>query len=232
MPPNSPSLSHLESHDDSSLVALARAGDASAVWLITKRNNRRLYRVARAILGDDHEAEDVVQETYLRAFTRLSEFRAEASLSTWLTRIAVNEALDRRRRRRRTVGLHAVDEAARQGDSRMAMFPPFRVTDPEAEAARAEVRRLLERAIDQLPGPFRVVFVMRVVEGMSTEETASYVGLREETVKTRLYRARRLLRDMLEDNLVSVLADAFPFEGERCDRVSETVLERLGMAQD
>jgi len=114
----------------------------------------------------------------------------------------------------------------------MAMFPPFRVTDPEAEAARAEVRRLLERAIDQLPGPFRVVFVMRVVEGMSTEETASYVGLREETVKTRLYPARRLLGDMLEDNLVSVLADAFPFEGERCDRVSETVLERLGMAQD
>ena len=113
----------------------------------------------------------------------------------------------------------------------MAMFPMFRVSDPEAEAARSEVRRLLERAIDRLPESFRIVFVMRAVEGMSTEETAAHLGLREETVKTRLHRARRLLRDALEDNLVSVLTDAFPFEGARCDRLSESVLDRLGIAR-
>jgi RNA polymerase sigma-70 factor, ECF subfamily len=230
MPPNPATLRNLEKLDDAALVALARRGDASAFWLITKRNNRRLYRIARAVLGDDLDAEDVVQETYMRAFPKLHEFRAEASLSTWLTRIAINEALARRRRRRTTVDLDAIDTAARQGDRRVMLFPTLPVSDPEAEAARSEVRRLLERAIDQLPEPSRVVFVMRAIEQMSTQETASHLGLREETVKTRVHRARRLLRNALEGKLAGVLNDTFPFEGARCDRLSEAVLARLGVA--
>jgi len=227
MPPNPTKLRDLGKLDDAALVALARGGDAAAVWLITKRNNRRLYRVARAVLGDDHEAEDVVQETYIRAFAKLGGFRAEASLSTWLTRIAVNEALGRRRRRRRTVDLDAVDEAAREGDARMAMFPMFRVSDPEAEAARSEVRRLLERAIDRLPESFRIVFVMRAVEGMSTEETAAHLGLREETVKSRLHRAKRRMREQLEPTLASTLTNTFSFENPRCAEFTDALLARL-----
>lgn len=229
MAPDPATLRTLEKLDDAALVARARRGDASAFWLITKRNNRRLYRVARGVLGNDHEAEDVVQETYIRAFPKLGEFRAEASLSTWLTRIAINEALARRRRRRTTVDLDAVDAAVRQGDRRAMMFPTLAVSDPEADAARSEIRRLVERAIDELPDTFRVVFVMRAVEGMSTEETASQLGLREETVKTRLHRARRLLRDALESSLAPALAETFPFAGARCDRLSEAVLGRLGI---
>jgi RNA polymerase sigma-70 factor (ECF subfamily) len=230
MPPNPATLRDVQKLDDAALVALARRGDVFAFWVITKRNNRRLYRITRAVLGHDHEAEDVVQETYMRAFPKLGEFRAEASLSTWLTRIAVNEALARRRRRRTTVDLNAIDTAARQGDSRVMIFPMLPVSDPEADAARSEVRRLLEHAIDQLPEPFRIVFVMRAVEEMSTEETAFYLGLRKETVKTRLHRARKLLRSALESSLASALTDAFPFEGARCDRLSEAVLDRLGIA--
>jgi RNA polymerase sigma-70 factor (ECF subfamily) len=230
MPPNPATVRKLQELDDAALVALAQGGEASAFWVITKRNNRRLYRVARAVLGDDHEAEDVVQETYMRAFPKLGEFRADASLSTWLTRIAVNEALARRRRRRTTVGLNAIDTVARQGNSQM-MFPTLPVSDPEADAARSEVRRLLEHAIDRLPEPFRIVFVMRAVEEMSIAETASHLGLRQETVKTRLHRARGMLRDALEPDLASMLTDSFPFEGARCDRLSEAVLDRLGIAR-
>jgi len=130
------------------------------------------------------------------------------------------EALARRRRRRPTVDLEAIDAAVKQGDSRMAMFATLPVSDPETDAARSEVRRLLEHAIDTLPEPFRIVFVMRAVEEISTAETASHLNLREETVKTRLHRARRMLREALDTDLASMLSDAFPFEGRRCDRLA------------
>src|SRR5829696_4688432 len=131
------------------------------------------------------------------------------------------EALARRRRRRPTVDLEAIDAAVKQGDSRMAMFATLvPVSDPETDAARSEVRRLLEHAIDTLPEPFRIVFVMRAVEEISTAETASHLNLREETVKTRLHRARRMLREALDTDLASMLSDAFPFEGRRCDRLT------------
>ena len=192
-----------------------------------------LYRVARGVLGNDAEAEDVVQETYVRAFTHLKGFRGEARLSTWLTRIALNEALGRIRERRPTTDLNHLDAMNEQGESRVIFLPSARQdNNPEASAARAEVRRLLERAVDQLPGPFRSVFVMRDIEEMSVEETASQLGLRPETVKTRLHRARRLLRQSLNETLVSTLADAFPFAGARCARITESVLNRLGISQD
>jgi RNA polymerase sigma-70 factor (ECF subfamily) len=158
----------LEDLDDPSLVALARQRDGAAFRLIMQRHNRRLYRVARSILGDDSEAEDTVQEAYVRAFAHLGEFRGDARLSTWLTRIVINEALGRQRQRRPTVDLKDIDRINDQGEARVIVLPVARQDgDPEAAAARAEVRRLLERAVDGLPEPFRVVFVLRDIEEMS-----------------------------------------------------------------
>jgi RNA polymerase sigma-70 factor, ECF subfamily len=222
----------LDGLDDRALVALARNRDAAAVRLIMQRHNRRLFRVARGVLHDEAEAEDVVQETYVRAFTHLDGFRGEAQLSTWLTRIALNEALGRLRRRRITVGLKDIDAINDQGEARVIYLPSARQdSDPEAAAARAQVRRLLERAVDELPDSFRMVFVLRDIEEMSTEETASHLGLRPETVKTRLHRARRLLRQSLDRTLSSAVSDTFPCAGVRCARITEAVLERLGLPE-
>jgi RNA polymerase sigma-70 factor (ECF subfamily) len=217
---------------DGALVERARQRDGAAVRLIMQRHNRRLYRAARSILNDDAEAEDVVQEAYVRAFTHLDGFRGEAQLSTWLTRIVLNEALGRLRRRRLTVGLKDIDAISDQGEARVIYLPSARQdSDPESAAARAEVRRLLERAVDQLPDHFRVVFMLRDIEEMSVEETASHLGLRPETVKTRLHRARRLLREALNKTLASALADVFPCAGARCTRITEAVLKRLGLPE-
>jgi RNA polymerase sigma-70 factor (ECF subfamily) len=222
----------LDDLSDMALIERARRRDDAAFRLIMQRNNRRLYRVARSVLGDDAEAEDVVQETYVRAFAHLGEFRGDARLSTWLTRIALNEALGRRRLRRPAVDWERIDAINEQGEARVIVLPTARQdSDPEAAAARAEVRRLLEHAVDQLPDPFRVVFVLRDIEEMSTGETALQLGLRPETVKTRLHRARRLLRRALDQTLSSALVDAFPCAGARCARISEAVLARLGLPE-
>jgi RNA polymerase sigma-70 factor, ECF subfamily len=222
----------LDTLDDRALVELARGGDGTAVRLIMQRHNRRLYRVARSVLGNDAEAEDVVQEAYVRAFTHLDGFRGDARLSTWLTRVALNEALGRRRKRRAFIDLKDIDALNDQGATRVIYLPTaHQQSDPEAAAARAEVRRQLEQAVDQLPNPFRVVFMLRDIEEMSVEETASHLGLRPETVKTRLHRARRLLRKSLHTTLSSTLADVFPFAGARCARITEAVLERLGLPE-
>ncbi|KLK89682.1 RNA polymerase sigma factor [Microvirga vignae] len=222
----------LDTLDDGALVERVRNQDGAAVRLIMQRHNRRLYRVARSVLKDDAEAEDVVQETYVRAFTHLDGFRGEAQLSTWLTRIALNEALGRLRRRRIVVDLKDIDAINDQGEARVIYLPSARQdSDPEAATARAEVRRLLERAVDQLPDPFRAVFVLRDIEEMSTEETATHLGLRPETVKTRLHRARRLLRQSLDRTLSSAVDDVFPCAGTRCARITETVLGRLGLVE-
>jgi len=222
----------LEELNDEALVDRARNRDGAAVRLIMQRHNRRLFRAARSILHDDAEAEDVVQEAYFRAFTHLAGFRGEAQLSTWLTRIAVNEALGRLRRRRLTVGLKDIDAINDQGEARVIYLPSARQDgDPEAAAARAEVRRMLERAVDELPTSFRTVFVLRDIEEMSIEETAAHLGLRPETVKTRLHRARRLLRQSLDRTLSSAVSDVFPCAGARCTRITEAVLERLGLSE-
>lgn len=209
------------------LVERAKSGDQSAFRAIMEQNNRRLYRVARTVMKDDAEAEDVVQETYLRAFSNLATFRGEASLTTWLTRIALNEALGRKRKQRPTVTLESV-EAAEEASAQIIQFPAMNTEpDPERTAAQHEIRRLLERAMDGLPEPFRLVFVLRDVEEMSIEEAASQLGIRPETVKTRLHRARRLLRQSLDGELAATLKSAFPFAGARCARLTEAVLSRL-----
>jgi RNA polymerase sigma factor (sigma-70 family) len=221
--------SRLEDLDDASLVERAQQRDGAAFWLIMKRHNQRLYRVAHGVLGDNAEAEDVVEEAYLRAFANLTEFRGDARLSTWLTRIVLNEALVRRQRRR-MVELRSMEALQDPADASMLTLGSARAANPEAATALAEIRRLLERAVDGLPEPFRIVFVMRDVEEMSIEETALHLGLRPQTVSTRLHRARRLLREALQDKLATVFSDTFPFAAERCDRLAQSVLDRLGIS--
>ena len=218
-------LVDLSGCSDAVLVDFARQGEEAAMRLIIQRHNRRLYRTARAILRDDPEAEDDVQEVYLRAFAALDGFRGEASLSTWLTRIALNEALGRLRRRRPTSGLEAIDAAAGRNGADLIVFPGAQPPgSPESEFARGQVRLLLEQAIDELPEPFRVVFILRDIEEMSIEQTALHLSLKPETVKTRLHRARRLIRAALSKQVSSAFAELFPFGGSRCDRMTERVM--------
>jgi RNA polymerase sigma-70 factor (ECF subfamily) len=211
--------------EDDELVLLVRQGNAVAFRTILKRNNQRLYRLARSLLKDEFEAEDAMQETYLRAFANLSDFRGDSAISTWLTRIMLNEALGRLRRRRIMIDLDSLHTST-QGTARP--LAPSAEIDPERAAAQEEVRRLLEQAIDALPETFRAVFVMRTIEQMSVDETAACLGLRKETVKTRLHRAKRLLRKALDPQLASALDDVFPFAGARCDRFTDRVLKQFG----
>lgn len=212
---------------DSELLKLARAHDEAAIRTIVRRHNRRLFRVARAILRDDSEAEDVVQASYVSAFTHLDGFRGEAAFSTWLTRIVVNEAGGRLRRRRPAADLDELDSAAAPSAD-IIQFPFISAQlDPETEVSRQEIRALLEIAIDTLPEPFRIVFVLRDVEGLTVEEAAAHLALRPETVKTRLHRARRRLRAALEAQLSDALPTVFPFDGSRCVHMAERVVVAL-----
>ena len=214
--------------DDAELVRRALARDGTAFRTIMERYNRRLYRIARGILRNDSEAEDVVQEAYVSAFAHLQDFRGESSLATWLSRIAINEALGRLRRDRPAVELAAVE--AQRSEARIIQFPHTGASaDPERTMAQRQILQLVERATDNLPEMFRIVFVTRVIEGMSVEETADLLGLRPETVKTRLHRARRLVRDQLDKQIGPVMMDAFPFAGRRCQRVTTAVMQRLGL---
>lgn len=208
---------------DAELLALMRRGEPAAFAALMRQNNRRLYRLARSIVRDESEAEDVVQETYVRALAHLDEFRGEASLTTWLARIAANEALGRLRRRRPTVDLA-------QAENVVALPGIGATINPENAAARREVRRVIERAVDELPPNFRTVFMLRAVEQMSIDETASLLGIPAETVKTRFHRANRQLRQALSDEFASILDDTFPFAGARCDALMGRVLARLGIA--
>lgn len=212
------------------LVRRAQGGDPEAFRAIMQRANQRLFRVARSVLGDEIEAEDALQEAYVRAFVGLDRFRGEADIVTWLTRIVLNEARSRLRRRRPTGSLDAVEKA--QGDGgEVIPFPGAPIdAGPESDAARSQIRGLIEQAVDELPPPFRVVFIMRDIEECSNEETAASLGLKPETVKTRLHRARRMLRQSLDARLSATLVGAFPFLGRRCRGMSDRVLARLERA--
>src|SRR5580692_10811374 len=207
------------------LVARARARDEAAVRAIMQANNRRLYRLARGILRNDSEAEDVVQETYVRAFTHLDSFRGDSSLATWLARIAMNEALGRLRSQRPGVEWTSLPPGTLE--AQIIQFPLSATPDPEKTMAQREIQHVVEHAIDELPEAFRIVFITRVIEGMNVEETADILGLKPETVKTRLHRARTMLRDNVERKIGPVVMDAFPFAGKRCERLTGAVLTRL-----
>lgn len=214
--------------DDTGLVRRALARDGTAIRTIMQTHNRRLYRIARGIVGNDSEAEDIVQEAYVIAFTRLDGFRGESTLATWLSRIVINEALGRLRKRRRAARFKPVET---RSNATVIQFPiGATYDDPERMMAQRQILELVERAADALPAVYRTVFVARLIEGLSIEETAELLGVRPETVKTRLHRARRLMRERLDQQIGPVLMDAFPFAGKRCERLTEAVLQRLGMS--
>jgi RNA polymerase sigma-70 factor, ECF subfamily len=211
-----PALPSSDPLSDSELVARIRGGDARAMETLMRLNNRKLYRTARAILRDDAEAEDAVQDGYIRAFRAIERFRGESKLSTWLVRIVANEAL---MRRRRSVAAEVVPIDAEV----LVSNEPA----PEGEALRGEMRRLLEARIDQLPDGYRAVFVLRALEELSVEETAAALGVPEPTVRTRFFRARSLLREALARDIDLTLEDAFAFAGERCNRIVAKVLAAI-----
>ena len=225
-PANTTAASDYAGLDDAGLVACVLRGEREAFRHITQRCNQRLYRVVRGVVDNDAEAEDIVQEAYVHAFEKIDSFRGEASIATWLTRIALNEAYGRLRKRKQTVGVEHIDAAPMPG--KVVMFPNrFGSEDPAAAAAREQLRHMLEFAVDGLPEAFRIVFVLREIEGCTVDETATALDLRPETVKTRLHRARRLLRKALHENVSSALTDAFPFLGPRCQRMTESVMARI-----
>jgi RNA polymerase sigma-70 factor (ECF subfamily) len=221
--PSSPSALDPALSDDDVVLRVV-AGDRALYELLMRRYNQRLYRAVRAILRDDSEAEDVLQDAYLAAYRGLAEFRGSARVSTWLVRIAVNKALDRRRRRVPVLAFDA-DREARTMDGEVASAS--RSDDPERQSARREIAGLLEDAIDTLPDAFRTVYVLREIDGMSVEETAESLGLEANTVKTRLHRARALLRGRLVRDFDAAALEAFPFGAGRCDRLTDAVLRQL-----
>lgn len=209
---------------DSEVVARVRAGDTALFELLMRRHNQRLFRTLRAILKSDGEAEDALQECYVRAYRKLHTFEDRARVSTWLTRIGVNLALDRLRRQARVVSLDPEAFAAEL--DRSGERAPV---NPEDANVSRELAGLLERAIDALPLAYRSVFVMREIEGLGTRDTAESLGIEEATVKTRLHRARGRLRETLYEHAGSTAPDVFRFGGARCDRVVAGVLERLAV---
>ena len=215
---------------DAELVRRALARDGSAFRTIMKTHNQRLYRLARGVVRNDSEAEDIVQEGYVRAFSHLDGFRGDSSLATWLSRIVINEALGRLRKKRRSRELSLADDPALE--AKVIQFPlNANNDDPERTMAQRQILEFVERATDNLPDIYRTVFVARVIEGLSIEETAELLGIKPETVKTRLFRARALVRRQLDEQIGPVLMDAFPFAGRRCERLTVAVLKRLGLPQ-
>jgi len=211
---------------DEEIVRRVLAGEQALFEVLMRRHNQRVYRVARAILRDEGEIDDVLQDAYLAAYRNLAGFERRARFSTWLTRIAANQALDRRRRRVRTVALDPASESGFPG----ALDPRFagsHAGDPEQERTARELAQRLERALDALPERFREVYLLRQVQGLETNEAAACLGIEPGTVKTRLHRARALLREALDRDPDPLADRAYPFAGERCDRLVAAVLQRL-----
>lgn len=216
--------------DDLELARRALARDGDAFRTIMTTHNQRLYRLARGVVRNNSEAEDIVQEAYVSAFAHLASFRGKSSLATWLSRIVLNEALGRLRRKRRAPDLAQSGDLS--AEAQIIQFPRNTATsDPERTMAQRQILQLVERATDNLPDVYRTVFVARVIEGLSIDETAQLLGIRPETVKTRLHRARALVRKELDEQIGPVLMDAFPFAGQRCERLTTAVMKRLGFLQ-
>jgi len=217
---------------DAEIAVRIAAGDESAFESVMRQHNQQMFRVARAILKDDAEAEDALQDAYLEAFRKIDTFRGDARLSTWLTRIVINQALMRlRRQKRERVVMPFERRTEGREDSRAVDAADTRAESPGDAAMRSEVRRMIERHLDGLPVAFRAVFVMRDVEDMSVEETAACLSIPSATVRTRLFRARALLREALAQDMDSATMDVFGFAGERCDRIVANVMKRIGAKQ-
>ncbi|WP_414596918.1 RNA polymerase sigma factor [Achromobacter sp. F4_2707] len=217
-----------EADDDARLIEDILNGDAPAFEILMRRYNRRLYRAARSILKDDAEAEDALQEAYWKAYRAMATFNFDAQISTWLTRIVINESLGRLRQSRRR-GQFLESYEVRVMDTLDARRQTMDARDhhPDAQAWRAEIRALIEQKLDGLPDAYRVIFMLRAVEEMSVAEVALVLEIPEATVRTRFFRARRLMREALEHEIDASSGDAFSFDGARCDRIVENVLARF-----
>lgn len=219
---------NFEAINDVELAHHAGLRNADAVRVITTRNNQRLFRVAWGVLRDHDEAEDVLQEAYLKAFTSIQTYAGEASLATWLTRIVLNTAIDRKRSvDRRRADLLSQDIAML--DEYRAQYAQNEDKSPENELLRAEAARLIQSALSRLEEEFRLVFVLRDIEGLSVRETAQMLEIKEATVKTRLFRARRELRNILEPGVKSVFTETLPFAGADCVAMTRNVLVKLNL---
>ena len=201
---------------DADIVKRVQAGDPALFEILMRRHNQRLYRAARAVIKDEQEVEDVMQQAYINAFTHLHQFEERSQFSTWLTRIALNEAFGRRRK------MQPSEDPGEFMDTIRSPQP-----DPERQAYAQELHRVLEEAVDALPDTYRAVFMLRDVEGLSTSETGEGLGLGEEAVKTRLHRARAMIRRAVTARIGEVVAGTFQFHAPRCDRVVAAVLARI-----
>jgi RNA polymerase sigma-70 factor, ECF subfamily len=205
---------------DADVVRRVVNGDVALFEILIRRYNPRVFRAVLAILRDATEAEDTMQQAWLSAYAHLGDFQQTARFSTWLTRIAINEATHRRGRSLRVIDRN--DDPAE-----LVMNHPTDAADPEARAASSEAARILERAVDQLPDPYRAVFMLREVEGMDTAECAASLSVSEEVVKTRLHRARLALRKAITEQVGAAVHEAFSFGGDHCDRITRAVMARL-----
>jgi RNA polymerase sigma-70 factor (ECF subfamily) len=210
---------------DEEVVARVRAGDSSRFEVLMRRHNQRLYRAVRSVLRDEAEAEDVMQQAYLSAYTHLHQFAGGAKFSTWLVRIGINEALLRLRQRRRLRPVGAGQE--HDLDEREPAPEEQHMPTPEDRTADRELARVLEQTIDQLPDPYRQVFMLRLVEGMDTAETAAALDLGHEAVKQRLHRARAMIQQAIEARVGASARAAFELHAPRCDRVVAGVMARI-----
>ncbi len=201
---------------DAEIVERVRAGETALFEILMRRHNQRIYRVARAVIKDEADTEDVMQQAYINAFTHLSQFQDRSQFSTWLTRITVHEALARRRKRK-------PEETPEDVMETLTSPQP----DPERQAYAAELRRVLEAAVDSLPETYRLVFMLRDIEGLSTSETAAGLELGDEAVKTRLHRARAMVRTAVAERIGASTAEAFAFHAPRCDCVVAAVMTEI-----
>jgi RNA polymerase sigma-70 factor (ECF subfamily) len=218
--------------NDSDLVTRIADGDQAAFEALMRRHNGRLFRVARSILKDEAEAEDALQDAYLDAYQRIGEFRGAAQLSTWLTRIVINRALMRiRKHKRDRVVVPFGDHYAGQAAPSELQMADSRAESPRDATIRGEIRQMLEQRIDELPVAFRTVFVMREVEDMTVDEVSTCLSIPPATVRSRLFRARVLLREALARDMDAATIEVFGFAGERCDRIVAAVLSRLDDAR-
>lgn len=211
-----------EALSDTEIVARVLAGERALYEVLMRRHNTRLYRAARAILGNDRDVEDVMQDAYVRAFHNLAQFEGRAQFSTWLTRIAVHEALSRKHKADRIEEWDAMSETRRD-----AISASRATSDPESEAASSEVSRLLESSIESLPEDYRTVVMLRDVEQLSTSETAECLSISEDNVRVRLHRGHAMLRKEIYARAGTSAKDAFPFNAVRCDRVVAAVFAKL-----
>jgi RNA polymerase sigma-70 factor (ECF subfamily) len=212
---------------DAEIVRRVCAGESALFEILMRRHNQRVYRAARAVVKDEAEVEDVMQQAYINAFTHLHQFEERSQFSTWLIRIALHEAFGRRRKMQRTESMTGIQSNLDEDRGELMDTIASPQADPERQAYAQELNRVLEAAVDTLPETYRTVFMLRDIEGLSTSETGEGLGLREEAVKTRLHRARAMIRRAVTARIGAVAAGSFQFHAPRCDRVVAAVLARI-----